>query len=89
MPLTTRRDKAVTDGTGQMEAIFGMLIVSVQHERGEIPYWPLDSDCLADVIRALAIRGQDLNTAVMSARRDEVAIGDLEGLVYQGSPVIR
>jgi hypothetical protein len=84
-----RRDRAVTSATHQMEAIFGMLLVCVQYERGEIPNWPIDPEALPDVIRALAIRGNDLNSAVMSARLDEVTAGDMEALVFLGSHIVR
>ena len=81
----TRSDSAVTSATHQLEAIFKMMIACVRQVRGDEPEWPnFDTDGLPDVIRALAIRGCDLNSAIMSARLTEITAEDLESLVYLG-----
>ena len=83
----TRSDSAVTSATHQMEAIFETIIALVRLERGNegIPKWPnFDPEFLPWVIKALAIRGRDLNSAVMGARVNELSTEDLERLVYHG-----
>ena len=81
----TRSDTAVTSATHQLEAIFKMMIACVRQVRSDEPEWPnFDTDGLPDVIRALAIRGCDLNSAIMGARLKEITTEDLESLVYLG-----
>jgi hypothetical protein len=83
----TRRDNAVRRATFQMEAIFKMVIACVGQARGEVPKWPnFDSELLLDVVRALAIRGEVLNSAVMNALYSgrDLSTEDLESLVYLG-----
>jgi hypothetical protein len=83
----TRSDTAVTSATHQLEAIFETLIALVRLEMGDegIPQWPnFDPSFLPWVIKALAIRGRDLNSAIMGVRVNELSAEALERLVYHG-----
>ena len=66
----------MTDATCQMESIFNAQVALTRMECDEID--------LPDIIRALAIRGAALNSALMAARLDEISTRELEGLVYHG-----
>ena len=62
-----------------------MMIFIARHERDDKEGWPnFDDESLPEITRALAIRGRDLNAALMAARVNEVSIEDLEGLVFRG-----
>jgi hypothetical protein len=82
-----RRETAAKIASFEMEAIFTTIVMLVRQYLGEIPGWPdFDSGYLPDVIRALAIRGNALNGAVMVAHMDkgELSTEDLERRVYRG-----
>jgi hypothetical protein len=81
----TRRERALTSATHQLEAIFNMMIFIVRQERDDAEEWSnFDSECLPEITRALAIRGRDLNGVMMAALVKQVSIEDLEGLVFRG-----
>lgn len=92
-PDAKRRDYAMTHVTHQLEAIFCMLVVIVRQERDstgdetvtKVPEWPyFDSNMLPEITRALAIRGRDLNNAMMNALINQITIDDLERVVFNG-----
>ncbi len=62
MTLTER--KLALQANYQLSAIFKTLITSIRQHEGELP-GPGSAD-LAEVMRALAIRGRDLNDAMTS-----------------------
>jgi hypothetical protein len=83
-----RRDKAITEATWQMAGIFNAQIALLRMERGDIAMWPkFDEASLPDIVRSLAVRGHDLNEALISARSGCLDTEQLEDLVYDGSPI--
>jgi hypothetical protein len=78
-----RRDRALINAHGQIESILNTLLQFVRVERGELAPWAkFDTEALPDVMRALVIRAQALNSAIMA----ELPTSDLEALVYCGEP---
>jgi hypothetical protein len=87
-PGGKRREKAMTDASAHMLAISNALVVFAAMECGEVP--PLenfDRACTSDIVKALAIRSRDLNSAMLAALVGDIDGSELKGLVRFGGSI--
>jgi hypothetical protein len=87
-PGGKRREKAMTDASAHMLAVSEALVVFAAMECGEVP--PLanfDQACISNIVKALAIRSRDLNSAMFAALVGDIDGSELKGLVRFGGSI--